>query len=507
MTPLTAPGGSLWLLRHELRVSWRNAGGKAVWRLLVLGGILWACVHAGAWLTLLGLKMVEGQRLPAQAMAIAGGAFWLFASIMISQTVAHAVTALFDRGDLDLLMASPIPSRNIFLIRGLSIAMAASYLPILLLFPFAHAGLVQGQWGLLGIYPVTAALALGCAAVGISLTMSLVAMLGARRAKTVAQIMAAIIGAGFFLLSQAPNMLPGDTRRAIFKWFSDELQPGGWLAPDSVLWWPVRAMLGEVVPLVLVTLVGVGAFWLSINLAYRRFAQGAQESNAAGKRRRVQTGPVKFASGATSLILFKEWKLFLRDPQIISQTLLQLLYLLPMLYAGLRGEKTAFLLMPGLVMVTAMLAGNLAWLTITAEDAPELLGTAPLPSGRVQWIKAAAALLPVLALLTPLALWWLPRSPYDTFVLVLCCSGGMLSAAMCQIWNPRRGNRRDMNQRYKQSKLLGFLEVFGTFGWAGIAICMGGYWWWLPLPMLFAAAGPLAAWLLGRKARREGVLA
>ncbi len=507
MTAMTSPGGPLWLLRHELRVSWRNAGGKAVWRLLVLGGILWACVHAGAWLTLLGLKMVEGQRLPANAIAIAGGAFWAFASIMISQTVAHAVTALFDRGDLDLLMASPLPPRSIFLIRGLSIALAACYLPILLLFPFAHAGLVQGRWGLMGIYPVTIALALGCAAVGISLTMSLVAMLGARRAKTAAQIMAAIIGAGFFLLSQAPNMLPGESRRAIFKWFADQLLPGGWLAPESALWWPVRAMMGETLPLLLVTAIGVGAFWLSVNLAYRRFALGAQESNAAGKRRREHKGPVRFASGSTGLILFKEWKLLFRDPQIISQTLLQLLYLIPMLYAGMRSDKTAFLLVPGLVMMTAMLAGNLAWLTITAEDAPELLGTAPLPAGRVQRIKAVAALLPVLALLTPLALWWLLRSPYDAFVLVLCCSGGMLSAAMCQIWNPRRGNRRDMNQRYKQSKLLGFLEVFGTIGWAGIAICMGGYWWWLPLPMLLAGAGPLAAWLLGQKARREGMSA
>jgi ABC-2 type transport system permease protein len=442
--------------------------------------------------------------MPPQVIAIAGGVFWAFASIMISQTVAHAVSALFDRGDLDLLMSSPVPQRTIFLIRGLSIAMAACYLPILLLFPFAHAGVLQGRWGLLGIYPVVVALALGCAAIGIALTMSLVAMLGARRAKTAAQVMAALIGAGFFLVSQAPNMLPAATGRAMLNWFTAELQPGGWLAPDSVLWWPVRAMMGEALPLLLVMVVGAGGFWLAVNLAYRRFALGAQESVAAGGRRREHKGPVRFASGSTGLILFKEWKLLIRDPQIISQTLLQVLYLIPMLYAGMRSDRTGFLLVPGLVMMTAMLAGNLAWLTITAEDAPELLGTSPVPLARVQWIKAAAAMLPVLALLVPLTLWWLMRSPYEAVVLVLCCSGGMLSAAMCQIWNPRRGNRRDMKQRYKQSKLLGFLEVFGTLGWAGVAVCMGGYWWWLPLPLLLAAAAPFAAWLLGRTVRRDG---
>jgi hypothetical protein len=46
-----------------------------------------------------------------------------------------------------------------------------------------------------------------------------------------------------------------------------------------------------------------------------------------------------------------------------------------------------------------------AWLTIAAEDAPELIGTAPVAIDRIRYYKALAACVPVLALLLPLALY------------------------------------------------------------------------------------------------------
>ena len=119
------PGGALWLLRHELRLGWRGMGGKRIWFLLVTGGTLWAFVHFAAWKMLRGWAAMDPGHVPPLAMIIAGGVFWLFASIMISQTVAHAVAALFDRGDLDLLLSSPLSPRTIFLIRGLGIAIGA----------------------------------------------------------------------------------------------------------------------------------------------------------------------------------------------------------------------------------------------------------------------------------------------------------------------------------------------------------------------------------------------
>ncbi len=507
----SSPGGWLWLLRHELRLAWRGMGGKRLWILLLGGGFIWVCLHLAMWAALRGISAMAGGALPPSATAIAGGVFWGFVSIMLSQTVAHAVTALFDRGDLDLLLSSPLSSRTIFTVRGLGIAISAMVLPAFLLSPLAHVGLFAGRPGLIAIYPVVMALALFCAAAGMALTMMLVKLLGARRAKVVAQILAALTGAGFFLISQVQTVLPRASRDAFVVWFRNAVEPGGLFAPESLLWMPVRAMQGEWLPLLVVMAVAVGMFCVVVNLAHRRFVTGSQESMSGGRSGKVakaiaRAAPV-FSGGLMRVLLVKEWKLLVRDPQIISQTLLQILYLIPLMFVAFRGERNAWLIIPGFVMISSMLAGNLAWLTIAAEEAPELVGIAPVPIARIRWIKALAAVLPVLALLVPLALWWLTRDPGAALVLLFCCAGGMASAAICHIWNPRRGDRRNMKQRYKESKVVGIVETLGSLGWAGMAVAMNGYWLWLPLPMALAAVGPASAWILGRGARREGVLA
>ena len=503
-------GGWLWLLRHELRLAWRNIGGKRVWLALIGGGFIWACVHLAAWGLLRGERVLGNTDFQQWLIPAAGAALWLLLSIMVSQTTAHSVSAVFDRGDLDLLLASPLSSRAVFAVRGLAIALAACLLPFLLLIPFAHAGLVSGKPGLLSIYPVMASLALLAAAIGLWLTMTLVRLFGARKAKTISQVLAALIGAAFFLLSQSANFLPREQQAALGAWLKHETQTGGWFAPDSVLWWPVRAMLGEWLPLAVVTIAGVGGFWLVINLTHRRFVSGTQETMVGGTTRTgasAGSGHTTFRRGMVMNLLLKEWKLLARDPQIISQTLLQMLYLIPMLFLGFKSDRSAWLLVPGFVMITSMLAGNLAWLTIAAEDAPELIGTAPVTMNFVRWIKAAAAALPVLALLLPLTLYWLTVDAYAAFVLIFCAGGGMISAALCQIWNPRRGDRRNMKKRYQESRVVSILEGLGSMGWAAIAVCMNNHWIWLPLAMALVLLGPGTAWIVGRDARKAGALA
>ncbi len=507
---MATPGGGTWLLHHELRLAWRGFGGIRLWILLIGGGVLWTALHLAAWSMLRGLANIDTASLPPLATAIAGGVFWLVASIMLSQSMAHSVAALFVRGDLDLLLSSPLSPRAVFMVRGVGIAVAASLLPAFMLLPFAHVGVAVGRPGLLAIYPVVASVALVCAAAGMALTMTLVKLFGARRAKTIAQIAAALIGAGFFLLSQLQSILPRGMRDAFTPWLRQALEPGGVLGPESAWWWPVRAMQGELLPLLAVMLVAVGAFWLVVNLTWRRFASGMQESVSGGRarvRRAADSGAPVFRAGLTRVLLAKEWKLLVRDPQIISQTLLQVLYLVPMIFIGFRSDRTAWLLIPGFVVMAAMLAGNLAWLTIAAEDAPELVGIAPVSLTRIRVIKALAAVLPVLALLLPLVVWWSLRAPAAATVLLLCSLGAMASAATCHIWNPRRGDRRDMKKRYKESGLVNILETLGSFGWAAIAACLNGYLAWLPLAIAVAAIGPGSAWLLGRAARQGGALA
>lgn len=497
------PGSWPWLLRHEVRLGWRRTGGKSIWFIAIAGGALWSVFHVVAWY---GLTNAGGASNPLhleRSLIMTGAAFWFMVSIMVSQTMAHAVAALFDRGDLDLLLSSPLSQRAIFAVRGAGIASAAALLPVLFVLPFAHVGLFCGRPGLIAIYPVVISVALGCAGLGMLFTMSLVRWLGARRANIVAQIIAACIGAGFFILTQLSNWISADSRRRIADWLKSQMDSEGWLAETSLLWWPVRAMRGEFVPLLAVVLVGIGGFWLVVLLTNRRFVTGTQEALTGGRTRAVRsTRPKPFRAGLVRTVLLKEWKMIVRDPQFISQTLLQLLYMLPLLLVGFRSDSAQWLLLPGLVLLVASLASNLAWITVAAEDAPDLIGSAPVSLNRTRWIKALAAVSPVMALLLPLAWWWLTREPWAAFVLLFSATGATMSAALVQIWNPRPGRRSDLKARYQKKGIVSLIELFSSFGWAAVAASMQGYRFLFPLALLIALTGPAVAWLVGRAARQ-----
>src|SRR5256885_17063333 len=75
---------------------------------------------------------------------------------------------------------------------------------------------------------------------------------------------------------------------------------------------------------------------------------------------------------------------------------MQMLYLLPraLLLWRSYGEGTGALvvLVPVLVMAAGQLAGGLAWLAISGEDAPDLVATAPIPRFLVVRAKIEAVL-------------------------------------------------------------------------------------------------------------------
>src|SRR5262249_3782051 len=92
----------------------------------------------------------------------------------------------------------------------------------------------------------------------------------------------------------------------------------------------------------------------------------------------------------------KEWVLLRRDPWLVSQTLMQLLYLLRpavRLWKSFgSGADALVLLVPVLVMGAGQLAGGLAWLAISGEDAPDLVATAPVAPRDIIRAKIEAVL-------------------------------------------------------------------------------------------------------------------
>ncbi|MBC7621886.1 MAG: hypothetical protein H7232_00700, partial [Aeromicrobium sp.] len=403
------PGTPQWLLVYELKLMWRNLGIKRLKWLISLALLLWLAIHAVAGISIYGLlKGAEGGMvIPPVITQLVGALFWVMFTVVLSQTIAMSVNVFFTRGDLDLLLSSPINPRTVLLVRSLGIGFGAIVLPILLVLPFAHAGLFLGKPSLITIYPALVAMALLAAAVGVWLTMLLVKFIGARRARTAAQVLGALIGAAVFLASQLHNFLSRETRAQLSDWIKREAAPGGMFEVESVWWWPARAFLGDVVPMLVFLAFAVMAFLLVVHFTYQRFVTGTQESSSAGGSVGVRRGgaptQMAFANGLAWVVLRKEWKLILRDTKLISETLLQVLYMTPLLFAGFSSSgRAAVFLVPGCVMIVAMLVGNLAWITVAAEDAPDLIGSSPVSLDRIRLLKGVAAAVPPLLMVLPL---------------------------------------------------------------------------------------------------------
>ncbi|MDQ6638758.1 MAG: hypothetical protein M3Z15_03715, partial [Pseudomonadota bacterium] len=387
------PGSAPWLLRHEMRLVWRGTGVARLRLLIALGGVLWLAYHLAAWM-MLGV-LPDSASLPASLFVMFGAGVWFVFTLILAQAINLSVGAFFERGDLDLLLASPLAPSHVFLVRGLGVAIAAVAIYAWLITPFANVGAITGHPRLLAIYPALAALGLLAAATGMALTAVLVRTLGARRARIVAQLLGAGVGAAFFLVLQFNNLVAPERsarwRAALRQLASD----GGPLDRDGLIWLPLNAMLGQPTALLALAVAGAGAFAWVVAAMARRFLAGTQEAMTVPLRMRTAPAPARFRGGLWRNVLVKEWRLIGRDPQLIAHTLLQSLYMLPLALVWIRNESPQVALAPAMVMLAATLASGLTWLTVAAEDAPELLASAPVERGLLRRAKLFAALAPV----------------------------------------------------------------------------------------------------------------
>jgi ABC-2 type transport system permease protein len=179
-------------------------------------------------------------------------------------------------------------------------------------------------------------LALLAAAAGLWLAMGLFATLGPQRTRTVSQVLSAFTGAAFFLATQLRSWLPAEQAAAIRRQ-TDAWAASPAFAPDSPLIWPARAFLGGLGPAVAIAIVSAAVFGATTSILGRRFAANA--AAGAGREsgaRKAKGGAGAFSRGAFRATVRKELRLLGRDPALMSQVLLRLLYLLPLLLLLLR---------------------------------------------------------------------------------------------------------------------------------------------------------------------------
>jgi ABC-2 type transport system permease protein len=195
-------------------------------------------------------------------------------------------------------------------------------------------------------------------------------------------------------------------------------------------------------------------------------------------------------------IVRKELRLLWRDPVLLSQIGLQLVYLIPLAVVLLRpyyhggASLTLQALAPALTLLSSALAGSLIWITVSAEDAPDLVASAPIAPTAVERGKISAALLPVAALMAIPLVFLLFKAP----LAGLWALGGCVAAAICSaligLWRRTPGSRRDFFRRRAQGTLMSRLgqTIVTLTLTATVGVGAYGYPWLALIPAIFAAA-------------------
>ena len=476
---MSAPGTTAWFARHEFRLAWRDwwammTAGRRIRMHMVIAAFaaLALVMHLVAFAVV--PRLDEADASDKVVLVFVTGSMLLTWSLLLSQAMERVTRTFYARSDGELLLSSPAAAGRVFSVRLGAIAVSVMMMAVMIAAPFINvlAAKSGAQW--LAAYAAVIAIAATAAAVATILSAALFETIGPKRTRLVAQIVAAVIGAGFMIVLQLVVIASTGTLPRLALLASAPILA---IAPDvhSAVFWPARAVLGDVGAIAALFAASVVLLGASITVVAPRFTKcviAAASIAYAGARRRNRVAGFRAAS-AIATLRHKEWTLLIRDPWLASQALMQLLYLLPPAFLLWRsfGEEsgTGILLVPILVMAAGQLAGGLAWLTISGEDAPALLMTAPLILGQILRAKVEAIMGAIMMVFVPFLLALALISPFCAGV---AAAGIMLAAASStyvQLCFRAQAKRSHFRRRQTSSQVATFAEAFVSIGWAAAA--------------------------------------
>jgi ABC-2 type transport system permease protein len=490
-------GTALWFARHELRLAWRD------WVALITAGrrrrapsvVLWFIafalfMHVVALFVVARYAEIGVDPDKPVLLAITGSAA-LSWTLMLSQAIESVTRGFYARADLDLILSSPVAARRMFSVRIAAMALTIAFLGLLLSAPFIDVLAARGGLHWLAAYGVVVAMAMAATALAVPFTIALFLTVGPKRTRLVAQIASAVIGAAFAIGLQIAAILSyGTLSRTVFLQ-SAQLAA---LAPDgaSILWWPARAILGDLRALVLLFGASLLLLTASILLFAPRFALYAiAAAEFAGGARRPGRATTGFRRASPRHALRrKEWALLRRDPWLVSQSLMQLLYLLPpavlLWHSFAAGTGAPALLAPVLVMAGGQLGGGLAWLAISGEDAPDLVASAPVPGGQILRAKIESVMGGVGIVFLPFIAALSLVSPFAAAVSACGVTIAAASSTGIQLAFRNQAKRSHFRRRHTSSRVATIAEALSSVSWAATGALAASRTWLALMPGVLA---------------------
>ena len=487
-----------WLAHHELRLAWRDwrsmvtAGNKRRFSTtLIIFAVVGLALHVPTW-AIVARFGDEGILPDKETLATVSLIVLLYISLLLSQAMESVTRALYSRGDLDLVLSSPVAPARLFAVRIAANAGLIALVAIVLSAPFIDVLVISGGPRWLAGYGVAAAFGIAAGGLAVAITIGLFRLLGPRRTRLVAQVLAAVIGAAFAIGIQVTAILYYGSFGQSFAVARASIvahAPG----VESIVWVPARAILGDWAALAAVVATALAILALVIAVFAPRLGEhsiAATDLTAAPGRAGATERRFRGGSPARSLRR-KEWILLRRDPWLASQTLTQLFYLVPpaLLLSQNFGTETGSYAVVTMVLVTVggQLAGALAWLAISGEDAPDLVATAPLRPSAIVRAKVEAVLAAVAVLLAPLVVALAAFSARHALAAACGILLASLSTVRIQLWFRAQAKRTNFRRRHTSSRIATFAEALVSFSWAAAAGLAAAGTWLAGVSVLIAA--------------------
>jgi len=499
------PASAVWFARHESRLAWRDwlammtAGRRERLRRVIIAIVIFLIfMHFVAYWVVGRYAGVGPDKPTLVAITASILLSWL---LMISQAMESTTRAFYSRSDLDLILASPADVEKVFAVRIGTVALSTSMLAVPLAAPFIDILIALGGWHWMGAYGLIVAMGAAATALAVGLTVALFRIIGPKRTRLVAQVVAAVIGGAFVIGLQVAAILSYGTISRVSILQSKAVLA---LTPDatSIFWWPARAALGDGLALAGVVGVSLALLAAAIAIVAPRFGEYAVTAAGVGSSSVSQTqrAPAFRVTSPRRALRRKEWTLLRRDPWLLSQTLMQMLYLIPpavLLWRTFdQGSGAYQLLVPVLVMAAGQLAGGLAWLAISGEDAPDLVASAPVPARFIVRAKIEAVLGAIAVIFAPLVAVLAIASLWHALVTIAGIIIAAATATSIQLWFRTQAKRSQFRRRQVSSRVATFAEAFSSIGWAATAAVAAVNVWLAVAPGILAFLVVVGAWFM-----------
>mgnify|MGYP001218787962 CR=1 FL=1 len=426
------PSSSLgFLLLPVLRATRRRmAASSSVARVVVLGlvgAVFWSILFSILYRLLRYFRGAEGigEVLAAKLLGLILLAFLM---ILLLSNIITALSSFFLARDMELLMAAPVDGVRVYGARLTETLVHSSWMVVLVLVPIlaAYGVVYQGGVAFVVVSAVTTVAYLVLpAVVGAAVTLLLVNVFPARRARDLLALIALLGAAGLVLMIRLlrPEQLarPEGFRdlvdfMAALRAPSSPWLPSEWAAESIMATLGTGA--GDYFPLLLLlstaaTFVVLGA-WLHERLfrdGFSRSQEGGELREGRGRRRRLEA-LLRPLSPTVRVLVAKEVRTFFRDTTQWSQLILLGVLLVVYIYNVKvlplwSGEEVGFFLVNvvsflnlGLAgFVLAAIAARFIFPAVSLEGRTLwLLRSSPLDLRRLLWTKYWIGVAPLVVL-------------------------------------------------------------------------------------------------------------